>query len=380
MNINYFDNAWHVISAFSVFIAGFLIFGSRPFRSVSTKLSFYLYFWHSIFCLYYARFALYNTADAAGYFRRSLSSDVAPALGTRGVDFITSTFTQFLGLSYLGVFLVFNIIGAFGVLAILAAIRETTRDKTKIIRIIGTLICFAPGINFWTAAIGKDAISMLGTGLICWAAIDIRKRWPLILIGALCYLLVRPHIVPVILVGFLFSLLIANSMNIIKKVAITAVLAVPTVFAGQLAMSAIGLDYSLQLEGVSDIIEYRQSVNMHGGSSVDISNMILPMQMFYYAFMPFFIGAGGLLGLVASIENAFLIMIVVISLPGIMRRPSTLQPQVKWLYLAIALVLWIIFAMTTANTGLALRQKWMFMLMLLLFCLSYLPERHKKPS
>lgn len=378
MNIHYFDNAWHIFSAFSVFIAGFLFFGSRPFRAVSTKLSLLLYCWHSLFCLYYARFALYNTADAGGYFRRSLSPDVAPALGTRGVDFFTSIFTQFLGLSYLGAFLVFNIIGAFGVLAILAAIRETTRDKTRKIRIIATLICFAPGINFWTAAIGKDAISMLGTGLICWAAIDIRKRWLFIPIGALCYLLVRPHVVPVIIIAFLFSLLISGSMNIVKKIAIAAVLAVPAVFAVQFAMSVIGLNDLSQLEGFDDLIEYRQSVNMQGGSSVDISNMILPVQMFYYAFMPFFIGAGELLGLAASIENAFLMMIVVMSLPWIIRSHSTLQPQLKWFYLIFALLLWIVFAMTTANTGLALRQKWMLMPMLLLFCLSYIPVRRHR--
>lgn len=375
MNITYFDNVWHIFSAFSVFIAGFLLFGSRPFRSVPMNLSLVLYLWHSVFCLYYAYFALNNTADAAGYFRRSLSLDVAPALGTRGVDFFTSIFTQFLGFSYLGAFLVFNIIGAFGVLAVLAAIRETTRDKTSKVRIIAGLICFAPGINFWTVAIGKDAISMLGTGLICWAAIDSRKRWLFIPIGALCYFLVRPHVVPVIITAFFFSLLIYSRISIVKKIAIAAVLAAPALFSIQLAMSAIGLNDSSQFDGVGDLIEYRQSVNMEGGSSVDISNMIFPVQMFFYAFMPLFVGAGGFLGLIASIENAFLMMIVVMSVPGIRRRPSTLQPQVKWFYLMFTLALWVIFAMTTANTGLALRQKWMFMPMMLMFCLSYSPVR-----
>lgn len=345
---------------------------------MSNKLSLLLYCWHTLFCLFYADFAIHNTADASGYFRRSLSPDVAPALGTRGVDFFTSIFTQFLGLSYLGAFLVFNIIGAFGVLAILAAIRETTRDKTRNIKLIATLICFAPGINFWTVAIGKDAISMLGTGLICWAAIDIRKRWLWLPIGAVCYLLVRPHVVPVIIVAFLFSLLISGRMSIVKKGVIATVLSVPAIFAVQLATSVIGLGGSSQFDGFNEFIEYRQSVNLQGGSSVDISNMILPMQMFYYAFMPFFIGVGGVLGLVASIENAFLMMIVFISLPGLIRRTSTLQPQVKWFYLAFALVLWIIFSMTTANTGLALRQKWMFMPMVLLFCLSYTPIRRHR--
>jgi len=377
MNVVYFDTVWYDVSAFAVFIAGILLFGSRPFRSVSTKLSLLLYCWHTLFCLYYARFAIYNTADANGYFRRSLSPDVTMALGTRGVDFLTSIFTQFLGLGYLGTFLVFNIIGAFGVLAILAAIRETTHDKTRKIRVIATLICFAPGINFWTAAIGKDAISILGTGLICWAALDLRKRWLWLPVGAACYLLVRPHIVPVIIVAFLFSLLISGRKSLVKNVAISTVFSVPAIFAVQFAMSVIGLDGSSQFDGFNDFIDYRQSVNTQGGSSVDISDMILPMQMFYYAFMPFFTGAGGLLGLVASIENSFLMMIVVVSLLGLIRRPSTLQAQVKWFYLFFAFVLWVVFAMTTANVGIALRQKWMFMPILLMFCLSYMPVQRR---
>lgn len=378
MSINYFDNYWHALSAFSVFIAGFLLFGWRPFRSVSNKTSLMLYFWHSLFCLYYANFALSNTADATGYFRRSLDPNVAPALGTPGVDFFTSIFTQTLGLSYLGTFLVFNIIGAFGVLAILATIRETMQDKTRNAKIIATIVCFVPGINFWSAAIGKDAISMLGTGLICWAVIDIRRRWLFLSIGTLCYLLVRPHVVPVIISALLTSLLLTKNMNFVTKVVIAAVLIVPAAFSAQLAMSVIGLNETSQFGGATDFIEYRQSVNTQGGSSVDISNMILPMQMFYYAFMPFFIGAGGLLGLVASIENAFLVMIVAVSLSGMRRRPSTLQPQVKWFYLVFSVVLWVIFAMTTANTGLALRQKWMLMPMLLLYGLSYMPVKRRR--
>lgn len=378
MNIDYFDTAWHVFSAFAVFITGSLLFGSRPFRSVSMRLSLFLYLWHSIFCVYYAHFAINNTADASGYFRRSLYSDVAPALGTRGVDFFTSFFTQFLGFSYLGVFLIFNIIGALGVLAILATIQETMQEKSRKIKRIAILLCFAPGINFWTAAIGKDAITMLGTGLICWAALDLRKRWLLLPIGTLCYLLVRPHVVPVIMIAFLFSLLISGRMNVVKRVVFAMVLAVPAVFAVQLAISVVGLNDTSQFGGIDEFVEYKQSVNTQGGSSVDISNMILPVQMFYYAFMPFFIGAGGMLGLVASIENAFLMLIVGVSLKGMNRRPSSLQPQVKWFYLVFALVLWVIFAMTTANTGIALRQKWMFMPMLLIFCLSYMPVAQRR--
>lgn len=375
MEITYVENAWHVFSAFSVFLIGLVAFSVQPFRSVPARMSVALYLWHTVFCLYYARFAIYNTADARGYFIRSL--DVLPSLtlGTQAVDVITSVYTQFLGLSYLGTFLVYNIIGAIGLLAFAAAIRETLGGKSRRVQFYLSVLLFLPGLSFWSVAIGKDAPALMGTGLLCWAALDMRRRWIAIVLGVAVYVVVRPHIAAVILVALAMAIMVSGKVSTVKKIMIIAVLAAPSAFAIRLAISTIGLGDSGAFIDVGDLIEYRQSVNMGGGGAINISGLILPVQMFLYAFGPLFIGAGSLMGLVASLENAFLLFLVASSAVSVVRRKSCLNPTVKWFYLFFALSLWIVFALTTANLGIALRQKWMFMPMLLIFCLSYLPEK-----
>lgn len=380
MDISYADNAWHVFSAFAVFLAGLLGFTARPFRSVSTRMSVALYLWHTCFCFYYAQFALYNTADARSYFIRSFDAVPSFSLGTEAVDLITSLYTQFLGLSYLGTFLVYNIVGAIGLLAFAAAMRETLGGKSRRVQLYASILVFLPGISFWSVSIGKDAPAFLGAGLLCWAVLDLRRRWILILVGAGVLVVVRPHVVPFILFAVALAILVSGKVSTVKKILTIAVLAAPIAFAFQLALSAIGMGVTEAYSDAAGFIEYRQSVNLEGGSSVDISSMILPQQMFYYAFMPLFIGAGGLMRLVASVENAFLLFLVAGSALSVWRRKSCLPPTAKWFYLFHTLALWIIFAMTTANLGIALRQKWMFMPMLLIFCLSYLPERRTAPS
>jgi hypothetical protein len=375
MEIFFAETAWHVLSAFGVFAIGLLLVATRPFRVVSTKLSVALYLWHSIFCVYYAWFALNNTADARGYFIRSFNSEIPLELGTPAVDLITSFYTQGIGLSYLGTFLVYNVVGAIGLLALAAAFHEVLATKSSRTKLYAMVVLFLPGINFWSGAIGKDAPSLLGTGLLIWAALNLKRRWWAVLVGVLIYVIVRPHIASVILVALALAMLVSGKLSIIKKAMSIAVLAAPSAFAIQLTLSSIGMGESGVFSDAAEFIDYRQSVNIDGGSSVDISGMILPQQMFFFAFMPIFIGPGGLMGLVASFENMLILFLVSASALGMLRRKSSLPSTAKWFFLFFSLAMWIILSMTTVNLGLALRQKWMFMPFLLIFCLSYLPER-----
>lgn len=375
MAITYAESVWHIFSAFAIFLIGLIGFAVQHFRSVPAKMSVTIYLWHTAFCLYYARFALYNTADARGYFIRSFEAGLSFGLGTKAIDFITAVYTQFVGLSYLGTFLVYNIVGAIGLLAFTAAIRETLGSKSRRIKLYVAVLVFLPGLSFWSVAIGKDAPALLGSGLLCWAVLDLRRRWIMLLLAVAVFLIVRPHIVAVILVALALAILVSRKGSMVNKILIVTVLAPPIIFATKMAMSSIGFGDSGAFKDVGEFIEYRQSVNMEGGGSIDISSMLLPTKMFFYAFGPLFIGAGGLMGLVASVENAFLLFLIASSAGSVWRRQSCLRPTVKWFYLFYSLALWIVFAMTTANLGIALRQKWMFMPTLLILCLSYLPER-----
>lgn len=343
-------------------------------------MSMCIYIWHTLFCIYYAWFTLDNSADAPGYFRRSFNPRLEFGLGTKGVDAFTAIFTQGLNLSYIGVFLVFNIIGAIGLAAYAGALREILAVKSQNVRRFSTLFIFLPGVSFWSVAIGKDALAFFGTGLLAWGILNIRQRWVAILLAVLAYTLVRPHVVAVIVIALTASVIFSNRMSAGRKIILGGMSLAICVVALQFALSAIGLGDIGTSDDVYEFLEYRQSVNLEGGSSIDISSMNMAMRLFYCAFAPLFFGVGGGMGLVASLENLFILGVVIRGALNKYRVSADLPSGAKWFYVVFAMISWIIFSNTTANLGIALRQKWMYMPMLLLFVLACFPNRRREAA
>ena len=119
-------------------------------------------------------------------------------------------------------------------------------------------------------------------------------------------------------------------------------------------------------------IEGRQGHNLKGGGAVDISSMSPPVQMFTYLFRPTLIEARNLVSLAAALDNTILLFLFVAGGWAILKKPLpphllTHNRMFLWIYSFCA---WLILAMTTANLGIALRQKWMFAPMLIFLLIS----------
>jgi hypothetical protein len=143
------------------------------------------------------------------------------------------------------------------------------------------------------------------------------------------------------------------------------------------------MDYSGLGSGAdnADVIEYveqRQGYNMQGGGAVDISSMSLPVQMFTYLFRPLPFEAHSLTSLAVSVENVALIVILFLAIgQRIKGRKST--SHVDRVFLAVFSVsVWLILATTTANLGIAVRQKWMFLPMIILLAISVIGKKRKQ--
>src|SRR5690606_34185275 len=140
------------------------------------------------------------------------------------------------------------------------------------------------------------------------------------------------------------------------------------------AMNYAGLGEEAGTEDLVEYVEQRQSLNTQGGSSVDIASMSPPLQLYTYLFRPMPFEARSIFALAASIDNLVLLFLVLAGFTKIItsqrRLPGT--RSVLWLY---ALFAWLILAMTTANLGISVRQKWMFAPMLIYLFLSALGKR-----
>lgn len=352
-----------LVSALFVFLTGVILTLSlRRYFRVSLSRAMALYLWHTLFSLVYLAYVINFGGDAMMYFRSSLSGDLGFAFGTLGVRYVVSFLSQGLGLSFLGCSLFFQVFGFIGLLAFDAALREVTWDKSRNIRLLASLIVFLPSVSFWSSGLGKDALSFCAMGLALWAALGLRRRWWLLIVAMLLMLLVRPHMAGMLGLGLAGSFVFQRGMPLPQRVVLGSVAIVAAAYLVPLGLNYAGVGEDAGAQDVMQYIEGRQGHNLKGGGAVDISSMSPPVQMFTYLFRPTVIEARNLFSLAAALDNTILLFLFVAGGWALIRKPLPAHlvahnRMFLWIY---SLGAWLILAMTTANLGIALRQKWMF--------------------
>lgn len=376
-----FENYWSFFSSFLVFFIGAILIG-RVRRKFLTKRSkaLLIYSWHTLFCILYFWYSMEYGADAIAYYNKAVAGRFDFYFGTAAVDGLTSLLVHGLGFGILSCFLVFNIFGTVGLLAFDAALQEVVKNKSVALKRLATIIVFLPSVSFWSSAIGKDAISFLAIGLALWSALNLHKRVGLMFFAIFLILFVRPHMAGMMVIALAASAMFDPKASMIKRIFLGTL-----AFAGVMVM----VPFALQYAGVSDpssaesLIEYvekRQSYNMDGGGGVDIASMSLPMQLFTYMFRPIIFEARSITAMAAALDNLILLYLFIaggIALIKKRKRNFTENRKFMWVYAGLA---WLVLAMTTANLGIAVRQKWMFAPFLIFLLISLIGKEKRSPS
>lgn len=360
-----------IISAILVFLLGALmapVIGRRFQASRGRSLAIYL--WHTLFCLTYGWYAQTYGGDAIGYYREALQGGIEFDVGTAGVHYLTMLVVQFFGLSFLGTFLFYNILGSIGLLAFDACLRSATQDKTRNTRRLATLIIFLPSVSFWSSAIGKDALSFMATGLALWAALELNRRTVLMGIAVAVMLLVRPHMAGMMMMALTIAVLVQRKASPMRKLLLGAVAAAAAAVMVPFALQYAGVGESNDAEALMSYVESRQASNMEGGSSVDIAAMSLPMKLFTYLFRPVIFEARSIFSLAAAVDNLILLYLFVMGGRVLFRSRKAVYWGSRTFLWTYSLLAWLILALTTANLGIAMRQKWMFAPMLIFLFIS----------
>ena len=125
-------------------------------------------------------------------------------------------------------------------------------------------------------------------------------------------------------------------------------------------------------------VESRQASSEYGNSSVDMSSMSLPMQLFSYMFRPAITEATTGLSLAAGIENLFLLGLFGVGVARFFRRRGGSPPGNMVFLGSYSLMSWLVLTSCTSNLGIAIRQKWMFVPMLIFILVSFIGNRDDK--
>ncbi|WP_180051038.1 hypothetical protein [Acinetobacter sp. YH12211] len=372
------SSALQLISAFLVFVVGlFIISGVRKYLDSNLKRALLLYIWHTMLCMVYFWFIFYKGGDAAMYFKEAslYGFDNEFSLGTAGIIYFTSLLVQVLGLSFLGCFLVFNIFGSIGLIAFDSILKHATQKSSRHLKLLATIIVFLPSVSFWSSAVGKDSISFMSACLALWAALNFKKRIILFIVAVLAMLLVRPHIAAAMVAAYALAFIFDQRVSIIQRLFIGSIAIISSAVVVPLAMQYAGLGDAQNAADIEAYIEQRQGHNLEGGSSVDISSMSLPMQLFTYLFRPLPFEANSIFALAASVDNIILLFLFILGAIAIFKKSKPLVESNRaflWIYTMMVL---FILATTTANLGIAMRQKWMFAPILIFLLISVIRPR-----
>lgn len=374
-----FEGAWSIVSAFIIFFLGMVFIAKfSKYFNVKKKRGLLLYIWHTLFCFAYLFYVQAFGGDALMYYDVALTGRFDFSFGTSFVIAITSLLVQGLGFGIVSCFLFFNILGSIGLLAFDGALKQATQHKSTSIKRLATLIVFLPSVSFWSSAIGKDAISFLATGLALWAALQLNKRVLLMMSAVFLMLIVRPHMAGMMIIALAMSVMFDKTSSPLKRISLGTIAII-----GAAAMVPFALDYAgvsdpNSSEGLMDYVENRQSYNMEGGGGVDIANMSLPMQLFTYMFRPIIFEARSITALAAALDNLILLYLFIAGFYSLIKKKSqkfTENRKFMWVYVMLA---WIVLAMTSANLGIAIRQKWMFAPMLIFLLISLVGKNKNK--
>lgn len=366
-----FDSIVDFLYSGIVLIFGFFVayLWSRYSKTPLSRI-FLVYIWHTFFCVFYIYFSLTDVADATNYYLWSMGP-VSFSVGTDFVVVFLSFFSGVLGFGYVPSFLVFNIIGSVGLFAFYSSLRQASAGSKLWVRRLVLLIVFLPSASFWSVAIGKDSIAFMATGLALWAALDLKHRNLLMAFSILAMFMVRPHIAGIMVLALCISYLMQSNRSLVARALLIALASGVAALAVPFAINYAGLS-QVSPDAVSSYIEQRQSYNQGGGGGVDISSMSFPMQLFTYLFRPLPFEARSVFQLAASLDNVVLLIVFLMGVYSWKNRKYTFKSENTSFLVLFSLGCLVVLSLTTANLGISVRQKWMFLPMIFYILVSVL--------
>jgi len=368
-----FEFYQNMLTILILFISFFTVFVIGVKHKSDLKITISLFIWHTMFSIVYYLFSKYNVADATLYYSKSLREPFRFYPGTPFILGFSKIFSKGNDANYLNVTLIYNVLGSIGLIAIYRSLKPYLEYLGK----RWYLILFIPSMSFWTSGLGKDSIAFFATGLFLYSIAHSKKQNILLPLAFFTMFMVRPHIAAVMLISSVIFFILKAKINPVFKL-----ISLPAIAAGILlslgfVQQYVGLEES-SVDSLNDYVSDRQGRNSQGGSSIDIKSMSYPMQMFTYIFRPLPFDAHSAMALVTSFENTILLlMFLIILFKNKMNLKGFVEEKNAWL-LIYAFLTCTILAITTPNLGIATRQKWMFMpILIYLLVYSYYTRKNR---
>lgn len=343
-----------------------------------------LYWYHLFLSFVYYLYAIFNPSDSQNYYlmvsmyvRGSNWSDFY-GTSTTFIEWTGYPFINYLGFSYEAMMALFAFLGFLGFIYFYRFFRENIYFKNTLWGWdLLTLFFLLPNLHFWSGSFGKGSFIFLGLALIFYGMNNIPKRYVVLFIGAIITYHIRPHILLVILVSGIIGFTFSNKgIGLGLKIAMIIIATGAFFYIYQDVLKMVGLEQeTLLTEGLD--MSHRASELGKATSGIDINKMSLPEQLFTFLFRPLFFDAPGMLGLIVSFENVFLLLVTVyfIFKGGIFYiiKGDFLVKTAFFSFITVSIAL----AQISGNLGIAIRQKSQIMMLFLFVILRFYDDKKK---
>jgi hypothetical protein len=339
-----------------LFILPAMLQGERLLVGVLTLL----YLIHIGSSLFYYSLVSGGGADSALYYfdAQRLHED-GFGFSTQFVIYITQSLKSMIGGTYLDFFLVYQAFGFFGIVLL-------TRIAAEIYEAVGVqqplyiyIFFFLPSLHYWTSAIGKDTLFFLGMMLCLWGSMRFWNRLGPLSVGVFLMLAIRPHIAIVAMSALAIAVFSDKTTRLSVRITMLSAALIGLVFAVSTVWSTFNLDLT-NLDTYSDVVAGREAllqmdVSVIGRTSVDAP---FPIRVLSLLFRPFFFDANDILGIVVSIENAGLAIIIGAFLFKwrVVAALVKSVPYVRFAFISSVAIL-MVLSLGYYNVGLGIRQK-----------------------
>lgn len=300
--------------------------------------------------------------------------------GTRNIINLLRLHQLILPDSYHAAKVTFAAIGLFSAYILYRAISNLTNTKSTSLFFI---IALFPSVLFWSSILGKDPIVFLGVCIYVYGVLRWRYRsdiWSLTLVfmGLGVVSIIRLWMVPILGVPFL-ALVFAQNVGFLKKLIIASFTIVIATASAEAMLNTFLVQTADDLVNTAGKISQGWAL---GGSAQVLNSTLsnfsgflsfLPLGMFTALFRPLPGEVANIFGILAGLENVFLLLLMVIA--TFRTRLSELkEPLVIWGISAVLIWAMVYGFISYQNLGSAVRFK-LQILPVLLPLLLYLARR-----
>lgn len=315
---------------------------------------------HLFFGLVYLLYAYATRSDSGEYYRITVQTKSWAELfqtGTFFIRFLCYPLSNILGLSYNAVMFIFSFVGFQGILLFYLAARENIPKMSVVFggMTLLEILFILPNCHFWSASLGKGSVMIFAIGLTFYGLSRFNSRFPHLLIGAFLVYMVRSHMLLAVVIGLALGLFLSQSgIKWYVRYSLLLVSFLAVFLLSDNVLENTGTE-SLNIFD-SKKIETRAKELGKGNSGLDLANYNQGFKLFTFIYRPLFVDAPGLMGIISSFENIFILFLsfhFLINFPSFWNVSTGFHKTAFFVFLLAAISL----AQISGNLGIAIRQK-----------------------